>query len=153
MLFKPPGAGNMERNQGALVRDDEIERVVSFCAEQADQEFDEEVFKGGEGDDGVVGAGDPMLGGGDLSDSDEALVQQAIEVIRRDRRATTSYVQRALRIGYNRAAMVMEILEERGIVGPQIGQMPREILLQDGGGDTSDDDDPGDDADTPPAST
>jgi S-DNA-T family DNA segregation ATPase FtsK/SpoIIIE len=154
MLFKPPGAGTMERNQGALVCDEEIERVVSFCASQADQEFDEEVFKGGEADDGGLGGGDPMLGGGDLSDADEALVQQAIEVIRRDRRATTSYVQRALRIGYNRAATVMEILEERGIVGPQVGQMPRDILILDGGGSAdADDDDSGDEADTPPAST
>jgi S-DNA-T family DNA segregation ATPase FtsK/SpoIIIE len=143
MLFKPPGAGTMERNQGALVRDEEIERVVSFCSEQAEQDFDEEVFKGSEGEEGVVGDG----GFGELSDGDEALVQQAIDVIRRDRRATTSYVQRALRIGYNRAAMVMEILEERGIIGPQIGQMPREILAIDDVLDDDMDDERVDDAD------
>ena len=54
---------------------------------------------------------------------------EAIEIIRRDRRATTSYVQRRLRIGYNKAALIMEILEKRGIVGPQVGSAPREILL------------------------
>jgi len=137
MLFKPPGATGMERNQGALVRDEEIERVVAFCASQADQCFNEDVFKGGEGEDGeVVGMGDSLGGddlGGDLSDADEALVQQAIQVIRRDRRATTSYVQRALRIGYNRAATVMEILEQRGVIGPQVGQLPRDILIGGGG--------------------
>ena len=155
MLFRPPGAGTMERNQGALVRDEEIERVVSFCGDQLEQVFDEDVFKGCEGEDGVVGMGDSMGGdggGGDLSDSDEALVQQAIDVIRRDRRATTSYVQRALRIGYNRAAMVMDILEERGIIGPQVGQLPREILVLNGGDESSAEDEDTD-ADEPPASS
>jgi S-DNA-T family DNA segregation ATPase FtsK/SpoIIIE len=57
------------------------------------------------------------------------LIQQAIEAIVQDRRASTSYIQRRLRIGYNRAASIMEILEERGIVGPQIGSSRREILV------------------------
>ncbi len=139
MLFKPPGAANMERNQGALVRDEEIERVVGFCASQAEQCFNDEVFKGGEEDAGGADDMGDTLGGdyvnGEVSDADEALVQQAIQVIRRDRRATTSYVQRALRIGYNRAATVMEILEQRGVIGPQIGQLPRDILIGEGGRD------------------
>jgi S-DNA-T family DNA segregation ATPase FtsK/SpoIIIE len=67
---------------------------------------------------------------GDVDDGeDEALIRQAIEAIVQDRRASTSYIQRRLRIGYNRAASIMEILEERGIVGPQIGSSRREILV------------------------
>lgn len=128
MLFKPPGASRLERIQSPLVEDDEIDLVVEYVAGQGEQDFDEDVFKsaaGGEG--GVVGADD-------LSSEDEELIDRAIEVILQDRRATTSYVQRALRIGYNRAAMIMEILEERGIVGPQIGSSPREILIARDGG-------------------
>ncbi|MCF7853723.1 MAG: DNA translocase FtsK [Candidatus Pacebacteria bacterium] len=123
MLFKPPGASKLERNQGALVQDDEIEAVHDFVTSQAEPEFDMDVLKSGDSGEGVAGAGDQ------LTDDDEELVTQAIDVIKRDRRATTSYVQRSLRIGYNRAAMVMEILEQRGIVGPQVGSAPREILI------------------------
>jgi S-DNA-T family DNA segregation ATPase FtsK/SpoIIIE len=122
MLYKPPGASKMERNQSALVEDDEIEKVVAFVAEQAEQEFDMSVFKaaaeaGGEGP------------GGEVSEEDEELIQRAVEIIVRDRRATTSYIQRCLRIGYNRAALIIEILEQRGIIGPQVGTAPREILI------------------------
>ncbi len=125
MLFRPPGTARLDRNQGALVDDDEIDRIVGFVADQAGQEFDSEVFKvaGASGGDGQAS------GEGQLSDSDEELIQQAIDIIVRDRRATTSYVQRCLRIGYNRAASIMETLEQRGVIGPQIGTAPREILI------------------------
>lgn len=124
MLFRPPGASNLERNQSPLVEDEEIEGIVEFCSAQAQQQFDETVFKGGD-----TGTEADVPGGGDLSDADEELIERAIEVITRDRRATTSYVQRALRIGYNRSALIMEILEQRGIVGPQVGSAPRDILI------------------------
>ncbi|MDT8390879.1 MAG: DNA translocase FtsK 4TM domain-containing protein [Lentisphaeria bacterium] len=130
MLFRPPGASNLERNQSPLVEDEEIEGIVKFCSVQAQQQFDETVFKGGD-----AGTEADVPGGGDLSDADEELIDRAIEVIMRDRRATTSYVQRALRIGYNRSALIMEILEQRGVVGPQIGSAPREILINDNNGD------------------
>ena len=84
----------------------------------------------------------------ELEEGDEALVQQATEIILRDRRATTSYLQRAMRIGYNKSASIIDILEQRGVIGPQIGSAPREILI-DGGGRTAvdADDDADDDAD------
>lgn len=124
MLYRPPGASKMDRIQSPLVEDDEIESIVGFCAQQADQEFDHTVFKVGEAaSEGAV------PGAAELSEADEDLIQKALDVILRDRRATTSYVQRALRIGYNRAALIMEILEQRGILGPQVGTAPREILI------------------------
>ena len=126
MLFRPPGASNLERNQSPLVEDEEIDGIVQFCSEQAEQQFDDTVFKSGD-----TGTEADVPGGGDLSDADEELIERAIDVIVRDRRATTSYVQRALRIGYNRSAMIMEILEQRGIVGPQVGSAPRDILIND----------------------
>ncbi len=128
MLFKPPGASRLERIQSPMVSDDEIDGVVDFVSQQSEQEFIDEVFKNSDAaENGVVGADN-------LSPEDEDLIDRAIEVILQDRRATTSYVQRALRIGYNRAAMIMEILEERGVIGPQIGSAPREILIDQGGG-------------------
>ncbi len=126
MLFKPPGASKLERNQGALVLDEEIERTVEFWANQAEQNFDDEVFRSLENDGADAAAGG---GAAPVTDMDEELIQKAVDIILRDRRATTSYIQRCLRIGYNRAAMIMEILEQRGIIGPQIGTAPREILI------------------------
>ncbi len=138
MLFRPPGASKLERNQGALVQDDEIERVVGFWESQAEQSFEEAVFRSADG----AGAAEASGGGGQMSGADEELIQQAIEIIVRDRRATTSYIQRCLRIGYNRAALIMEILEQRGIIGPQIGTAPREILIAgSGGGDDMEEED------------
>ena len=126
MLFRPPGASGLQRNQGGMVEDDEIERVVVHVAKQADQEFDATVLKG-------VEAGPAAEGDADLEEADETLVQQGMEIILRDRRATTSYLQRAMRIGYNRAASIIDILEQRGVIGPQIGSAPREILVAGGG--------------------
>ncbi|MBT3378343.1 MAG: hypothetical protein HN742_10900 [Lentisphaerae bacterium] len=126
MLFRSPSASGLERNQGALVDDMEIERVVEFCAGQGDQQFDEEVFKVSAGSSGDPSSAEGA-GGGEAQD--EELVQQAIEIIVRDRRATTSYLQRCMRIGYNRAASLIEVLEQRGVIGPQIGTAPREILI------------------------
>ena len=67
-------------------------------------------------------------GDGELGD-DETLYRQALDVLKSSRRASTSMLQRRLRIGYNRAARIMEIMEEKGIVGPENGSSPREILV------------------------
>lgn len=125
MLFKPPGASKLERNQSAFVEDEEIDRVVHFVAAQAPQQFDPDVFKVPAGAaDGGAGGDNP-----DIKEMDEELIQKATDVIVRDRRPTISYVQRCLGIGYNRAALIMEILEQRGVVGPQVGTGAREILI------------------------
>lgn len=146
MLFRPPGASKLERNQSALVEDDEIETVVDFVSSQQEPEFDMDVFKSAEN---AGGTGDGPAGE-ELTPQDESLVSQAIDIILRDRRATTSYVQRCLRIGYNRAAMIMEILEERGVIGPQIGTAPREILItsKDGDDEKASDEDSEDNSDS-----
>jgi S-DNA-T family DNA segregation ATPase FtsK/SpoIIIE len=148
MLFRPPGAAGLQRNQGGMVEDEEIERVVGHVAGQGEQDFDATVLRP------VAEGGPSGDGGGALEEADEALVQQATEIILRDRRATTSYLQRAMRIGYNRAASIIDILEQRGVIGPQIGSAPREILVagegqppgpsapdEDADGDSADEDD------------
>lgn len=124
MLFIPPGTSNLVRAQGAFVSDDEINAIVDFLKEKNDPpQFAEDVQKqidaGGDDADGDDGG---------PSDGDE-LLPEAIDVLRSTKRASTSMLQRRLRIGYNRAARLMEELEERGIVGPENGSSPREIMV------------------------
>ncbi|MGB0258051.1 MAG: DNA translocase FtsK, partial [Coraliomargarita sp.] len=124
MLFIPPGTSNLVRAQGAFVSDDEINGVVDYLKEHNDppnfaEEIQNQIDAGGdEGGGGMGGAegGDELLG-------------DAIDVLRSTKRASTSMLQRRLRIGYNRAARLMEELEERGIVGPENGSSPREIMV------------------------
>ncbi|MBN1403921.1 MAG: DNA translocase FtsK [Opitutales bacterium] len=125
MLFLPPGIAELVRSQGAFVADEEINGIVKFVNEQnGEPEFDEQFQRSVEESDD--GSGD----GGDDDDEEggDELLQDAIEVLRSTKRASTSMLQRRLRIGYNRAARIMEILEDRGYVGPENGSMPREIL-------------------------
>ena len=125
MLFIPPGTSNLVRAQGAFVSDDEIEAIVEFLKENNDppeiaKEVQKQIDAGS--DDGVMGDD------GGPTDGDE-LLPGAIDVLRSTKRASTSMLQRRLRIGYNRAARLMEELEERGIVGPENGSSPREIMV------------------------
>ena len=99
-----------------------IDRVVEHCAEQREQNFKTSIT------DLSPCEGDESFALRDAEDADP-LLDQAIEIIIRDQRASTSYIQRSLRIGYNRAANLIEEMEAKGIVGPQIGSTPREILI------------------------
>ena len=121
MLFCPPGIGRLMRIQGPLIGDDEIERVVQFMSDQCDQTFINNTF-----------ITQSALTPGSLDSApepDDPMLQSAMEIIIRDQRASTSYLQRCLRIGYNRAANLMDTLEMQGKVGPQIGSAPREIFI------------------------
>lgn len=125
MLFIPPGTSNLVRAQGAFVSDDEINGIVDYLKEHNDPpNFAEEIqnqINASDEDGGGSG-----IGGGEGGDE---LLSNAIDVLRSTKRASTSMLQRRLRIGYNRAARLMEELEERGIVGPENGSSPREILV------------------------
>ncbi|MGB0792133.1 MAG: DNA translocase FtsK 4TM domain-containing protein [Opitutales bacterium] len=125
MLFIPPGTSTLVRAQGAFVSDDEINGIVDYLKEHNEppvfaESVQQQIDAGG--DDGG-----PTAGTGE-TDGDE-LLPQAIDVLRSTKRASTSMLQRRLRIGYNRAARLMEELEDRGIVGPENGSSPREILV------------------------
>jgi S-DNA-T family DNA segregation ATPase FtsK/SpoIIIE len=119
MLFLPPGTGKLVRSQGAMTTDDEINRIVEFIKAQGKPEYEMQVKA-------KIESKVPEL---PSSDEDDELVNQAVEIIRQTRRASTSSLQRRLRIGYNRAARLMDTLEERGLVGPPQGSDPREILI------------------------
>ncbi|MCB1063035.1 MAG: DNA translocase FtsK [Verrucomicrobiae bacterium] len=126
MLYLPPGCSQLLRAQGALIMDDEIQRVVDACSAQAEPQFETSIQEtlegGGEGDDEEV------------SDADEDMLEQCLEVVLQEKKASTSLLQRRLRLGYTRAARMMDILEQRGVIGPGDGAKPREILVDLSGG-------------------
>jgi S-DNA-T family DNA segregation ATPase FtsK/SpoIIIE len=120
------GGGRISRVHGPFVSDDEVEKVVRHLKSQGAPEYLEEVTAGDpeEGEDGAVfdGTGMGLAEGGDL-------FQQAVAIVKRDRKASTSYIQRRLQIGYNRAATIMERMEHEGIVGQPNHAGKREILI------------------------
>lgn len=127
MLFTPPGTSKVVRAQGAFVADEEIAAIVEFLKEkngmpQYDNSVKEQIDRAAKEDDEE---GDEE---GDMGD-DSALFQQALDVLKSTKRASTSMIQRRLRIGYNRAARIMDLMEDKGIVGPENGSSPREILV------------------------
>jgi S-DNA-T family DNA segregation ATPase FtsK/SpoIIIE len=128
MLFIPPGSAKLERIQGAMLSDKEIERISAYCAEQMEQRFDDKVVA--EEESGTVF--NQERGSYETEDSsEEALIQRAIDIIRTDRKASVSYIQRRLSIGYNKAANIIEILEDRGIIGKkESGKDNREIYIE-----------------------
>ena len=121
MLYQPPGAPKPIRAQGPLVEDQEIEQIVDFIAEQGKPSYEMEIHQQLSKPTAVLDAAP--------SDEEEELIQQCIEVIRSEQKASVSKLQRRLRLGYNRAARLMDELEDRGIVGPAQGNEPREILI------------------------
>jgi S-DNA-T family DNA segregation ATPase FtsK/SpoIIIE len=128
MLYLPPGSAKLNRAQGALITDLEINTIVEFIAKQGKPNYDVEIQRQ---------LSKPVAEFGNESgiDEDEDLIQQCIEVIRSEQKASVSLMQRRLRLGYTRAARIMDELENRGIVGPSKGAEPRDILIDlDGGG-------------------
>jgi S-DNA-T family DNA segregation ATPase FtsK/SpoIIIE len=120
MLYRPPGAATMVRIQGVLVTDEEVQRVVDHCSVQGTPSFENSIHKqlqsgSGEGDE-------------EVSDEDEELVEKCLEVVRQEKKASTSLFQRRLRLGYTRAARILDILESRGYVSSGEGAKPRELL-------------------------
>ncbi|MDB6140280.1 MAG: 4tm region of dna translocase ftsk/spoiiie [Verrucomicrobiaceae bacterium] len=126
MLYLPPGTANLVRSQGALVTDEEIHALVGHCVSQG-----RPVFDTGEKNIGSMSGG---FGDEDEEDEvnaeDEKILEKCLEVIRQEKKASTSLLQRRLGLGYTRAARMMDILEDRGIIGPGEGAKPREILVQ-----------------------
>ena len=120
MLYLPPSASRLIRAQGVLVTDEEIRRIVEFVSAQGQPVFDAAMHEKLE----AAAASDD-----EVSEEDEELVEKCLEIIRQEKRASTSLLQRRLRLGYTRAARIVDILEQRGILGPGEGAKPREILV------------------------
>lgn len=124
MLYMPPGTALPERVHGAFVHDNEVHRIVDFLKEQGEADYVEGVLEAntGETGDGV----NPITG---ISDAEtDPLYDQAVALVLKTRRASTSSVQRHLRIGYNRAARLVEQMEQSGLVSPMQSNGSREVL-------------------------
>jgi len=116
MIFMPPGASRRLRVQGTLVDDDEINAVVNFVKAQGAPEYREDILTAADEEE-------PSC-----EEIDDDLYQEAVKTVRQLGQASASMLQRRHRIGYNRAARLVDMMEERGVVGPQQGSRPREIL-------------------------
>ena len=127
MLFMPPGAEAVQRIHGAYVSDSEVKRVIKFLKKNCEPHYDEQIMnlceqamleeesKGGDGFDG-----EPEF---------DAYYDRAVELVVQKGQASTSMLQRAFRIGYNRAARIIDSMEHEGVVGPMDGSKPRRVLL------------------------
>ncbi|MFT4578013.1 MAG: S-DNA-T family DNA segregation ATPase FtsK/SpoIIIE [Nitrospinales bacterium] len=119
MLFLPPGSSNLLRLHGVMVSDEEIERIVNFTKKQAKPLYEEDIFQAAE-----IEAKDEA----EEEEYDEKY-DEALAIVAKERQASISYIQRRLRIGYNRAARIVETMEREGVVGPSDGVKPREVYV------------------------
>ncbi|MFP4193792.1 MAG: DNA translocase FtsK [Desulfobacterales bacterium] len=126
MLFLPPGTAKLQRIHGAFVSEDEVTKVIEFLKSQKEPEYDHQ----------VVEASAPEKEGGNEEDYDERY-DEAVALVTKTGQASISMVQRHLRIGYNRAARIIELMEKEGVVGPSDGVKPREVLVRNDYGDFS----------------
>jgi S-DNA-T family DNA segregation ATPase FtsK/SpoIIIE len=128
MLYMPPGTGLPVRVHGAFVSDDEVHRVVEHLKSQGEPNYVEGILEGGTAEEG---SGDAMAGGTEGGASGEAdpMYDQAVAVVLKNRRASISLVQRHLRIGYNRAARLLEQMEQSGLVSAMQSNGNRDILV------------------------
>jgi S-DNA-T family DNA segregation ATPase FtsK/SpoIIIE len=125
MLYLPAGTGFPVRVHGAFVSDDEVHRVVAYLKSQGEPNYIEGVLEGGTVDDDA-----DLLGGeGGASGEKDPMYDQAVEVVLKNRKASISLVQRHLKIGYNRAARLVEDMEKAGLVSAMSTSGQREILV------------------------
>lgn len=120
MLFLPPGTSRLERIHGVMVSDAEIRRIVDFVKRQKKPDYLEDIFQSAATDDNVM----------DEEEEFDEKYDEAVALIAKERQASISFVQRRLRVGYNRAARMIETMEKEGVVGPSDGIRPREVYVK-----------------------
>ena len=126
MLFYPVGAAKPTRVQGCFVSDGEVERVVDFIKNKESAEYDESILEEIEKNAAADSKGG---GGGDGAGDEDDMLSDAIACVVEAGSASTSFLQRRLKLGYARAARLIDAMEERGIVGPFEGSKPRQVLI------------------------
>ncbi|MDH5680242.1 MAG: hypothetical protein OEZ36_01545, partial [Spirochaetota bacterium] len=119
-LFTAPGVGNMLRIQGAFLSDEEVNDITSHIKSLGPPDYIDEL-------EAIEIEGESS---GDFTVNDEPLYREAVEIVMVERKASASYLQRKMRIGYNRAARIIELMEQEGIVSPGNGSKPRDILIE-----------------------
>ena len=123
MLFLPPGAAKLQRIHGAYISESETERIIEFIKKQGTAEYDQSVLD-------VVE--EEAVANGDVNADYDEKYDEAVAVVTETGQASISMVQRRLRVGYNRAARMIEMMEKEGVVGPSDGSRPREVLARSG---------------------
>ncbi|MBF0226791.1 MAG: DNA translocase FtsK 4TM domain-containing protein [Desulfobacterales bacterium] len=118
MLFLPPGTGKLKRIHGAYISEEETQNIIEFLKLQKEPEYDEMITE-------ATSENDEELN----EEEYDVKYKEALELVRKTRQASTSMIQRHLRIGYNRAARIIEIMEKNNVVGPSDGVKPREVLI------------------------
>ena len=128
MLYAPLGEGKPLRVQGCFISNEEIESVIEKIKETSTAEYSEEIL---EHIERQAEQADSKSGGsaGDPGEDEDEMIEEAIDVIMESRQASTSMLQRRLKLGYSRAARIIDQIEERGIIGPFEGSKPRQILI------------------------
>jgi S-DNA-T family DNA segregation ATPase FtsK/SpoIIIE len=123
MLYLAPGSSNMQRIHGAYISEKETASIVEFLKTQGESSYDDTIIEEIENESG---------GSGDAADSDyDERYDEAVQFVTEAGQASISSLQRRLRVGYNRAARMIETMEKEGVVGPADGAKPREVLVRD----------------------
>jgi len=116
MLFSPAGSINIQRIQGAYISEDEVLKIVKELKKNGKPQYIEDIISFEKGKESDISDNDPIF-------------DEAVEIVLQTKRASASFLQRRLKIGYNRAARLIELMEEKGIIGPPRGSKPREIYI------------------------
>ena len=119
MLYMPIGASKPERIQGAYIASDEVERVIDWVKKQQQPDYDQDMIPK-QGENNVAGSDD---------EPEDEFYSEAVDLVRRQQTASVSMLQRRFRIGYNRAARIVDEMEAKGVVGPSEGSKPRQVLF------------------------
>ena len=122
MLFDPMGASTLTRIQGAFISEDDVQKIVDYCISQQKAVYDENFMNLDKKEEKVSIDKDDV-------DNDDPLYNEIVEFVITTGKASASLLQRKYKLGYNRAARIIDLLEERGIIGPQNGSKPREVLV------------------------
>jgi S-DNA-T family DNA segregation ATPase FtsK/SpoIIIE len=120
MLYLPPGTSKLQRIHGAYVSEKEVSELVAFLRQQGAPHFDETLLRARQESEEKEERGE---------DADD-LYDRAVAIVAETRNASISYIQRRLKVGYNRAARMVEQMEEEGVIGPQVGTRPREVFVR-----------------------
>jgi S-DNA-T family DNA segregation ATPase FtsK/SpoIIIE len=123
MLFLPPGSSRLTRLHGAFVTESEINRVVDFWKQQAKPEYDQSFLIAPPNEEG-----EPSGEGETADEAQDPMYEEAVRLVLQMGKASTSTLQRHLRLGYGRAARILDMMQRDGIIGPPDGSKPREVL-------------------------
>ena len=133
MLFLPIGVNSPTRIQGSFITDDEIKKIIDYTVEQQKAQYDEAMMNLEAVDHNVSNVSGQEFG--EAANDEDPLYNQIVEFVIENQKASASLLQRRFKLGYNRAARLIDMLEERGIIGPPNGSKPREVLVQLDGGE------------------